>query len=85
MSLKNNFSSWWTNGKCKETLRQQTCNNREKNYLVSESSFQSAKILTENLLAIEMRKTQTFINKPGYLGLLILGLLIFINILLIYY
>ena len=85
MSLENNFSSWWTNGKCKETLRQQTCNNREKNYLVSESSFQSAKILTENSLAIEMRKTQTFINKPGYLGLLILGLLIFINILLIYY
>ena len=57
----------------------------KKNYLVSESSYQSKKKLTENLLAIEMRKTQTFINKPGYLDLLILGLLIFISILLIYY
>ena len=29
---------------------------------------------TENLLAIKMRKTQTLINKPVYLGLSILDL-----------
>ena len=32
------------------------------------------KFLTENLLAIEIRKTQILMNKPNYLGLSILDL-----------
>ena len=43
-----------------------------RNYLVSELNYQNTTFFTENLLAIEMRKTQ--MNKPGYLGLSILDL-----------
>ena len=42
---------------------------RRRNYLVSEPNYHTAKFLTENLLAIEMRKTQIIMNKPVYLGL----------------
>ena len=47
---------------------------KRKNYLVSEPNCHSARLITENLLTIEMRKTQTFINEPVFLGLLILEL-----------
>ena len=47
---------------------------KRRNYLVSEPNYQSAKFFSENLLAIEMRKTQLFMNKPVYLGLSILEL-----------
>ena len=39
-----------------------------RNYLVSEPNYPSAKFFTENLLAIEGRKTQILMNKPVYLG-----------------
>ena len=39
---------------------------RGKNYLVSESNYHTTKFLTENLLAIEMRKTEMLMNKPVY-------------------
>ena len=39
------------------------------NYLVSEPNYNTAKKISENLLAIKMRKTQIFMNKPVYLGL----------------
>ena len=42
---------------------------RKRNYLVSDSNYHTTKIFTENLLAIEMRKTQILMNKPVYLGL----------------
>ena len=42
------------------------------NYLVSEPNYHTAKFFTENLLAIEMRKTQILMNKPVYLDLSIL-------------
>ena len=42
---------------------------RRRNYLVSEPTYRSPKFFTENLLAIEMRKTQILMNKPVYLGL----------------
>ena len=42
------------------------------NYLVSEPNCHTTKIFSENLLAIEMKKTQILINKPIYLGLPIL-------------
>ena len=41
-----------------------------RNYVVSEPNYHRTK--SKNLLAVEMRKTQTLINKPVYLGLLIL-------------
>ena len=47
---------------------------RRRNYLVSEPNYHSTKLFTENLLAVEMRKTQTLMNKSVYLGLLILDL-----------
>ena len=47
---------------------------RRRNYLVSEPNYHTTKFFAENLLAIEMRKTQILMNKPVYLGLSILDL-----------
>ena len=47
---------------------------RRRNYLVSEPNYHTTKFFTENLLAIEMIKTQILMNKPVYLGLSILDL-----------
>ena len=47
---------------------------RRRNYLASESNCHNTKLFTENLLVIDMRKTQILINKPVYLGLSILDL-----------
>ena len=47
---------------------------RRSNYLVSELNYHTTKFFTENLLAIEMRKTQILMNKSIYLGLSILDL-----------
>ena len=44
---------------------------RRRNYLVSELNYHPTKFFTENLLAIEMKKTDT-VNKPVYLGLSVL-------------
>ena len=40
---------------------------RRSNYLVSKSNFDTTKFSTEMLLAIEMKKTEMFMNKPVYL------------------
>ena len=42
---------------------------RRRNYLVSDPNYYTIKSFTENVLAIEMRKTQVLINRPVYLGL----------------
>ena len=42
---------------------------KRRNYLLSESNYHSTKFLTENLLAVEMKRTQIFMNKLVYLGL----------------
>ena len=47
---------------------------RRINYLVAEPNYHTTKFFTENLLAIEMRKTQILMNKPVYLVLSILDL-----------
>ena len=47
---------------------------RRRNYLLSEPNYHSTTFFTEKLLAIELRKTQIFMNKPVYLGLLIFDL-----------
>ena len=45
---------------------------RKNIYLVSEPNYHTTKFFTKNVLAIEMSKTQTLMNKPVYLGLSIL-------------
>ena len=47
---------------------------RRRNYLVLEPNYHSTKFFKENLLAIEIRKTQLLMNKLVYLGLSILDL-----------
>ena len=47
---------------------------KRRNDLVSEPNYYTKKFFTENVSTIEMRKTQILINKPVYLGLLILDL-----------
>ena len=47
---------------------------RRDYHLVSEPNYYIAKLLTETLLAIEMKKTQILMNKPVYLGLSLLEL-----------
>ena len=48
---------------------------RRRNYLVSEPNYHTTKFFTENLLAIEMRKTQILMNKSVYLALPLLDLI----------
>ena len=45
---------------------------KRRNQLVSESNYHKIKWLSENLLAIEMKKTKGKMNKPVYLGFSIL-------------
>ena len=45
---------------------------RRRNYLVSEPNYHTTKFFTENLLAIEMKKTEILMNKPVHLGFSIL-------------
>ena len=47
---------------------------RIRECFVSEPNYHATKFFTENLLAIEMRKTQILMDKPVYLGLSILDL-----------
>ena len=43
-----------------------------KKYLVSEPSYHTTKFFSENLLAIKIKRTQIYMNKPVYLALSIL-------------
>ena len=61
-------------GKTMENVRKQRNNNsvvteRRRNYLVSEPNYHTTKFLTENLLSIEMKKTEILMNKPISFGL----------------
>ena len=47
---------------------------RRRNHLVSEPNYHTTKFFPENILAIEMRKTQLLMNLPVYLGLSVLDL-----------
>ena len=46
-----------------ENVRKQKTENR-RNYLVLEANYHTTKFFTENWLEIEMRKTQTLMDKP---------------------
>ena len=39
---------------------------RRRDYSVSEPNYHTTKLFTENLLAIELKKTEILINKPVY-------------------
>ena len=45
---------------------------KRRNQLVSEPSYHTTKWFSENLIAIEMKKTKVKMNKPIYLGYSIL-------------
>ena len=45
-----------------------------RNYLVSEPNYPATKFYTENVLPIEMEKTEIFMNKPIHSGLSIVEL-----------
>ena len=45
---------------------------RRINYFMSEPNLNTKKFSTENLLAIQTKKTEIFMNKPVYLGISIL-------------
>ena len=45
-----------------------------RNKLVSEPNYHKTKQLSENLLAVEMKKTKVKMNKPVYLGMSILDI-----------
>ena len=47
---------------------------KRRNQLVSEPNYHTAKYFSENLLAIEMKKTKVKMNKPVYLGMSILDI-----------
>ena len=47
---------------------------RRRNRLVSEPNYHTTKFFTENLLVIDMKKTELLMNKPVYLELSILEL-----------
>ena len=47
---------------------------QRRNQLVSEPSYYTTKYFSENVLAIEMKKTKVKMNKPIYLGMSILGI-----------
>ena len=42
---------------------------KRRNHLASESNCHSTKYFSENLMAIEMKKTRAKMNKPVYLGI----------------
>ena len=47
---------------------------RRRNYLLSESNYNTTNFLTEDILAVDIKKTEIIMNKPVYLGLSILEL-----------
>ena len=47
---------------------------KKRNKLVSEPNYHAIKCFSENLVAIEMRKTKVKMNKPIYVGMAILDI-----------
>ena len=66
-------------GKTVENLRKHrdirlVTNDKQRSKLVSEPNYYTTKYISENLMIIEMKKTQIFMNKPIYLGQAILDI-----------
>ena len=47
---------------------------KRRNQLTSEPNYHTTKYFSENLMAIEMKKTKVKMNKPIYLGMSILDI-----------
>ena len=70
------------NGKWKKTIEnvrkhrdiKLVTTDKRKNQLTSEPNYHTSKYFSENLLAIEMKKTKVKMNKPAYLGMSILDI-----------
>ena len=82
MILKKVFLRWWIMlvlRKAMENVRKDRdiklfTTERRRNYLVSDLNYQTTKVFSENLLAIEIKKKNIPLNKHAYLGLSILEL-----------
>ena len=66
-------------GKTMENVRKHidiklVTSNKRRNQLVSEPNYQTTKYFSENLMAIEMKKTRVNMNQPIYFGMLILDI-----------
>ena len=66
-------------GKAMENVRKHrdiklVTTDEKRNKLVSEPNYDTTKCFSENLLAIEMKKTKAKVNKPMYLGMSILDI-----------
>ena len=66
-------------GKTMENLRKHrdiklVTTDKRRNQLVSQHNYHTTKWFSENLLALEMKKTKVKMNKPAYLGLSILDI-----------
>ena len=82
MILRKIFLSWWIiqffenylgNFRKYRDIKLVTTE-RKGNYLVSELNYHNAKFFKQNVLAVEMIRTQIVINKHFFLSLLILDL-----------
>ena len=65
--------------KTMENLRKQrdiklVTTERRRNYFVSKPNYQTTKFFKENLLVIDMKKTEILMNKPVYIGFSIIAL-----------
>ena len=61
-------------GKTMENIRKHrdiklVTTNKRRNQLASEPNYHTTKYFSENLMAIEMKKTKVKMNKPIYLGM----------------
>ena len=66
-------------GKTMENIRNRVdikliTNEKEAKKLISKPNFEHRTIFTENLIAVHMKKTKVYYNKPIYLGLCVLDL-----------
>ena len=66
-------------GKTMENVRKHSdiklvTTDKRRNQLASEPNYHTPKYFSENVMAIEMKKTKVKINKPIYLGMSILGI-----------
>ena len=66
-------------GKTMENIRKHrdiklVTTNKRRNQLASEPNYHTTKYFSENLMAIEMKKTKVKMNKPIYLGMTILDI-----------
>ena len=68
------FGKTMENGRKHRHIKLVTTEGKSLIKLVSEPNYHTAKYFSDNLLAIEMKKTKVKMNKPVYLGMSILDI-----------